>query len=449
MRLLAAALALACTLAPRIVGAQAVFSGNAVVELTLKAPLTDLFDDPKSEDSVPATLSYRGAEGEVSLKARASVRGHSSREETECTFPKLKLRFDDEAAASSSIFQGLRAIKIGTHCGDRPDGSLTERFGRLANERAAHREAFVYGLLALLEVPTLRARPARITYIDPSAKTDRQTLTRDAVLVEDEPDAMTRLDAVRSVPMERFTSARGAFTREDTVNLAFAEALIGNFDWCLRMTPGDRYRCDAHKPLWNLLALSREDGTMFPLMYDFDLSGMVTGRHPWFPRIFNAAFDDGRREPAVEVAAQLQRARSLFTRAELDAARTRFAGRRADVDRWLDEAVIDDAGKRQIRSYLDPFFAAMSDDAQFYLPVVVQPETRVRADAAGARDACARDAVAPIGTPVSAPLERRGSAVRVMLLDAQWHWTGPAHCPAILEGPVWIAAAAIGTNYPK
>src|SRR5581483_122560 len=114
------------------------------------------------------------------------VRGHSSRQETECSFPKLKIRFEDADALTRSIFRGTRTVKIGTHCGESSADELTPRFGRLANERAAHREAFVYRLLGVLDVPTLLARPARITYVDSSSSAKRRVVTRDALLVEDD-----------------------------------------------------------------------------------------------------------------------------------------------------------------------------------------------------------------------------------------------------------------------
>ena len=32
------------------------------------------------------------------------------------------------------------------------------------------------------------------------------------------------------------------------------EAMIGNFDWCLKFAPDGIYRCNEPKPLWNILA---------------------------------------------------------------------------------------------------------------------------------------------------------------------------------------------------
>jgi hypothetical protein len=430
-----------------------VFSSYSVIELTLRAPLSDLFaKDDDNDASVTGTLSFRDASGrQVTLDNVAiSERGNTSKQANECRFPKLKLRLDKSEARDASMFRNMDTIKLGTHCGESPDGTLTKKYGRLANQHAAHREAFVYRLLDTLGVPSLRARPARITYQDTSTGAAADAITRDAMILEDDHDALKRLSGAKLIEMEQFRSAKEEIAPADAVNLAFAEALIGNFDWCLKFTPNDRYRCDARKPLWNLLAVARDDGTVVPVMYDFDISGMVTGRHPWFPAIFNAAFAERRSEPEVEVDAQLQRTRSLFSRADLDAARRRFAAKKAAAYRALADAAVDERGKQQIVRYLDPFFAAMERDEAFYLPVVVRENTRAFTDAAATQPACTVGGSLPVGTPVSAkPLARQDSRLQVIVLDALWHFTDRAKCSTILKSPVWVDGNAISSDYPR
>jgi hypothetical protein len=67
-------------------------------------------------------------------------------------------------------------------------------------------------------------------------------------------------------------------------------------------------------------------------------------------------------------------------------------------------------------------------------------------DAATSRPACG-GSLAPVGTPVSAPLETAGDLSRVILLDALWHWA--EKCEAVRRHPVWLPTAAISTNYPQ
>ena len=145
--------------------------------------------------------------------------------------------------------------------------------------------------------------------------------------------------------MADFRSADAQLTTSDTVALTFAEAMIGNFDWCLRFTPGDRYRCDASKPLWNILAFEREDARALPVMHDFDLSGMVTGRHNWFDRVLNQRFSGSGSQTEVEVVSQLQHTRSVFSRRDLDLARQRIIRHKDAAFAALDDANLDGHGR--------------------------------------------------------------------------------------------------------
>src|SRR5581483_5935000 len=144
------------------------FSTNAPVNVSLKAPFDELFanDQDNEEYTVDGTLAYTEPAGhDASVDVEISVRGRTSKRETECSFPKLKLRLKGGDGADGSMFGGMKAIKIGTHCGEQPDDELTPRFGRWANEKAPLREAFIYRLLDVLHVRSFKARPARITYI--------------------------------------------------------------------------------------------------------------------------------------------------------------------------------------------------------------------------------------------------------------------------------------------
>ena len=226
-----------------------------------------------------------------------------------------------------------------------------------------------------------------------------------------------------------------------------SRAIIGNFDWCLRMVPKDAYRCDAQHPLWNVLALADAGGRTRPVMYDFDVAGMVVGYHRWFRDVFTTTFASGATETSIEVLAQLQRARTLFTRAELDATRRRFLQQKANAYRAVESATIDAAGRQQMMRYLDSFFAAIASDAEFYRAAVVAADTTAYADAGGASVACAARPHVPIGTPVSDPLNKDGRLVQVRVLDALWHWAPPVKCP-VTRDAVWIESAAIGVSFP-
>ena len=415
------------------------FASAEPLSVRLDAPFNDLFAHAQQNRyAVRGQLIWtEGGRQRRIADVKVTVRGNTSRRETECTFPKLKV-----AWAGGSV-------KIGTHCGNESGSDVTAKFGRLPNQNSPIREAFVYRLLDTLGVPTLRARPARITYTYTDADGERpESITRAAFLLEDDDAARERLGASGEITQEEFTTAREAFTPADAARIAFGEALIGNFDWCLRFFARDTYRCDARHPLWNLLAFTWPDGRMRPLMYDFDVSGAVAGYHRWFADIFNGQFMPSRPHAAVEVTAQLQRARTLFDRVVLDATRREFTAKREAAYRALADSNVDADGKKIFTEYMDPFFEAMTSDEVFYRPVVTAVHTRAYADAGRTMPVCASIGSLPVGTPVGEVLQSSGDMVQVVVLDALWKYAPPVKCGLIHDKPVWIARTAIGTEYP-
>jgi hypothetical protein len=429
-------------------GADRLFSSQTPVELTLAAPLQQLFDNGKTNEdyTVPGVVSYHSGSFQVVKipDVEVSIRGNTSKRESECPFPKLKLKFKDGSAPKDSIFDGVDTLRIGTHCGESEGEALTRKYGRLANEKSPWREALVYRLLSAVGVPTLLARPARITYID--AARSGHPLVRNAMLLEDDDAAKKRLGAKDEIVMDDFTTAAERFRVADAARLAFGEALAGNFDWCLKFTATDTYRCDERKPLWNVLAFAR-DGSAFPVPQDFDLSGIVTGRHLWFVDVYNPAFVESSSPIDVEVLGQVQRTRTLFTRDVLDATRREFMDHRGAAEQAIADAAVDPHGRELARHYAESFFGAIGSDAAFYRPVVGSPNTRVYVDAAKSREACGRGETVPVGTPV-AERRRSGEMAEVVLLDIMWQWAPPNACEAIHKGTVWIDASAIGSSRP-
>jgi hypothetical protein len=427
-----------------------IFVNDSTVSLTLAAPFTELFSHPVSDDDFHVTGELTWTEDgqpPVTLKhVLVSARGHTSRQASECSFPKLKINLA-EVDRSGTPFEGIRTLKVGTHCGDRADDDLTPKYGRLANEHAPLRESMVYRMLDAAGIPTLRSRPARVSYI--FDRSGREPLTRFALLLEDDDDAEARLGGSGQLDESTFGSARELFDARDTARLAFAQAMVGNFDWCLRMFRGDIYRCDERHPLWNVLALQREGKRALPLPYDFDLAGAVVGRHNWFGQVFSEEFFEPPSRVQVEVEAQVQRTRSLFDRALLDDTRAHFRGVRQGVMGAIERSASDGPGKALAREYVEEFYAAIDSDERFYRPVIVEGEHQASLDAEGARPACGRSSVIPQGTPVSSPIETRGGYARVRLLDALWQWTGNERCDTVHRQPVWVPVSAIGTGYPR
>ena len=416
----------------------ALLQGEDPIALTLQAPLQELFAKGTEDENVtvPATLRFKnpatGADVELA-DLELNVRGHTSRRETECTFPKLKLKG-----------KGAGSVKIGTHCGEAAGETLTAKYGRLANESSPWREALVYRLLHAAETPTLRARPARITYVDPA---QGQPLVRNGLLLEDDDDAMERVKGKAELTLEEFGNVATRHAEADAARIAFSEAMIGNFDWCLKFSPDDIYRCNEPKPLWNVLGFDLGGGRAALMMKDFDLAGIVVGKHPWFHTVWNAAFVPSRSETEIEVLSQVQRTRSIFPRTVLDAERQHFVQRKPAIYDAMQGAKVDDRGREIAKRYLDSFFTAIADDATFYRPVVARSDVRVFLDPEGTKEACAPGDVMRPGTPVN-ELQKSGSMSQVVILDANWRWASKNECNGVQDGPVWIPSDAITRDFP-
>ena len=424
---------------PREVKLDSLLDGAGPAIFTIEAPLEHLFEIGSEDENVtvPGTVRFKdpasGADVVLSDVA-VSVRGHTSRRETECTFPKLKLKL-----------KGAGSLKIGTHCGEGADHELSPKYGRLANEKSPLREALVYELLRAAETPTLRTRPARVTYID---KAHTEPLERHALLLEDDDDAMKRVGGTAEIPLETFGNVAVRGATADAARIAFAQAMIGNFDWCLKFSPDDIYRCNEPKPLWNVLAFDHGGGKTSLLMKDFDLAGMVVGRHTWFDKVWNRAVVGSGSEIEIEVLSQVQRTRSLFPRATLDAERRHFAARKTAIYDAVKAAAVDDKGRELARAYLNAFYAAITEDDQYYRPIVVRTDVQVFLDAAGTREACGPKDVMRPGTPVN-EIGRDGLMSQVIVLDAMWRWGSRNECHAVQDGPVWIPTDAIVRNFPS
>jgi len=434
---------------PRTSKLNQLLDGTTTLSLTLEAPLQKLFAYKSADDErvfVPGTLSYKdpGSGSNVVVSGlEVSVRGHTSRNDEECTFPKLKVKA-----------KGAGTLRIGTHCGELPDDQLTAKYGRLANEKSPLREGVAYRVLVALGVPTLRTRPARITYIDAGAR--GTPLVRNALLIEDDNDAMARVGGVSAIALEQFGNVRSRDGISDASRIAFGEAAIGNFDWCLKFTPDDDYRCNDPKPLWNIMAFDRDgnrpaqrrprEGRTALVMKDFDLAGMVVGHHSWFKLVFASAFVPSGSETETAVVAQVQRARSLFPRAELDALRHGVMTRKSAAYRAVESADVDRDGRELARTHLDTFYRAISDP-EFYLPVIARAGVQVYKDSAATAEACGPKDTLPVGTPVK-PLQKAGRMSQVILLDALWRWGAKNPCQAVIAGPVWVETSAITSRFP-
>ena len=202
--------------------------------------------NPLSEKTFPAAIVLPhndGKETEIGLQIR--TRGHSRRRPDVCSFAPLRLEFQRELMGGTPLARHS-SIKLGVHCRD------VNEF-----EQYVLREYAVYKIFNILTPRSFRARLAKATYIEAGNK--RVFAEKYAMFIEDDDDVAKRLQG-------RITDAKGTVFRRlepDTLTMmTLFEFMIGNTDLSISAQH-------------NVRIVDTPDGTLFPVPYDFDYSGLV------------------------------------------------------------------------------------------------------------------------------------------------------------------------------
>ncbi len=220
-------------------------SQQPIVELTLVTELDTLLQKRKVVDYQPADFSYVDEKGVLhSFQAKVRPRGKFRR--MTCDFPPLKLKFSKNELEAAGL-NDMNELKLVTHCLDDKDVS----------KGLVMREYLAYKLYNELTTNSFRVQLAKITYIDKNNPSYR--LNRFGFLIEDEEELSWRTNG-KVVEQLGLNASDLNPTHEKIASLF--QYMIGNTDWNVEMRR-------------NLELLERPDGTLIPVPYDFDFSGIV------------------------------------------------------------------------------------------------------------------------------------------------------------------------------
>ncbi len=386
------------------------------------------------------------------LAVIVSVRGNTSLEPSECSFPKLKVKFRDETVLRGTPLEGHGTLRIATHCGERPVEARTD-YGRVANEASPWREAFVHQLLRGAGIEAPKARPVAITYTDTGKGS--AALTRKAALIETAGDVARRLGGTEPFVVDSEIAVHDPRANDSAepeqmplatiARVHFAEALVGNEDFRL-MRETETWWFGGEIPstvsrMWNMKAVRFADGGEVPIPIDFDLSSIVAPR----PNDVPPPELWGRTGSARAQFRVLSGARMRFDRGTLDEARRAMATRRAAVEALVGTPWLDDEARRVTTELVASFFRLVTDDQAFYVDVIAPGKDvdYVRADGTP-NEACLTTAV-PAGTPV-----HRSGNVNVELGIEEVTLFDPKFQLPCNEATVWIpSGTATTTDYPR
>ena len=228
--------------APPCAAQAPLFGPDSALAVTLRTDFARLATEQDTAGGPwhEATLTYRRADGPVTLPLRVRTRGMYRL--LHCDFPPLRLRFD--RAAAGTPFAGLRLLKLVTHCRN------TEEYEQYVLEEYA-----VYRVLNLLTPVSLSVRLLRVTYEDAGG---RDRLTRYAFVIEEPEQLARRLGGtlrtelgVGFVPL----------SPQHTALLGVFQYFVANTDWSIQRRHN--------------VALLRLRDTTFAVPFDFDMAGVI------------------------------------------------------------------------------------------------------------------------------------------------------------------------------
>jgi hypothetical protein len=301
--------------------ARPLFKDTEPLALTLSADFSAVNKErtPNNKKLFAATISAGNAKGE-DLPLKIGSRGHFRLMPRNCDFVPIHLDFPREHESDGTLFAGQTTLKLGTHCrADRGYDSYTLK------------EYLTYRLFNLVTPLSFRARLAQATYVD--TKNKKTIENRYAILIEHENDVARRFGG-RIVELPRITFAD---LDAPTLNrMMLFEYMIGNTDFSIWA-------------LHNVRIIQDRNRKLYPVPYDFDLSGLVHAPY--------AAPDP--RIGIRSVVDRLYRGPCRTTE-EFDEAAAAFRAKRADMFTLLDSMKdLNPEARSEARAYLESFFRSI------------------------------------------------------------------------------------------
>ena len=243
----------------------ALFQDNTTLNVTLTAPLTQVYKDKNKNDRLwmHGRLDYTQSDGstkqhEVSIRTRGISRRKM------CTLPPLQLNFK-KVDRKGSPFDGQDKIKLVTPCNHASE-----------SQQLLVLEYLAYQTLQILTPDSHKTKLVRISYIDSDNR--KNTWTHLAFLIEHERDMAKRLGLTTvHVPQMEYS----VLNPKKTALVDVFQYLIANNDYSFIRGPEGRDCCH------NMEFISKNGAleNITPVPYDFDSSGLVDADYAAPPEI--------------------------------------------------------------------------------------------------------------------------------------------------------------------
>lgn len=230
------------------------FQDDAVIGITITAPMKTLLGERPNDTYLRGALSYTEADGRiVEFDIGIRTRGNFRRQRDVCPFPPLRINFK-KSETKDTLFHKQNKLKLVAHCKDNSD-----RY-----EQNIIKEYLAYRILNSLTDISYRVRLARITYRDSEEK--HEDRLRYAFFIEDKKRVSRRLD-LPLIATEGIKSSELEGAYSDLTSLF--QYMIGNTDFSPIAGPEGENCCH------NSTLFGREGEPIYSVPYDFDMSGLV------------------------------------------------------------------------------------------------------------------------------------------------------------------------------
>jgi hypothetical protein len=259
---------------------ETVFSSRDALRLRIEGAWGELLKkrylspDLAKQARIPVTVVIvNDDQTETSVSAVVALRGNTSLSPLECSFPKFSLYFSQDNV-SGTILSGREQLAIGSHCSFK--GGNSALYGRSYDGKSPHREAMVYRLLEVLEIPSFKTRTLLIQYVDhdylatPSSVMWQQGFALESLKQFSERLGYELLDEELAHQVDLGDESITNIQR--LARIVLFNEMIGNNDWKVNYneTPGLRQT-------WNVfLAKDLNFSNIEVIPNDFDLSSVVT-----------------------------------------------------------------------------------------------------------------------------------------------------------------------------
>lgn len=230
------------------------FQTDEILEIHIKGPMSTLIGERPDEEYLPASLSWLEPGGEqMTVDIGIRTRGNYRRQKDTCRIPPLRINFK-KSDVKDTLFHKQDAVKLVTHCRDRST----------KYEQLVLKEYLIYRMLNVLTDNSYRVRLLRVRYTD--TEDDGDDREAFGMLIEHSKRFAKRagLDELE-VQSTRFAELEPAYTGLTSV----FHFMIGNTDYSPVAGPKDDECCH------NADLFAAADGQVYPIPYDFDMSGMV------------------------------------------------------------------------------------------------------------------------------------------------------------------------------